>query len=105
MNGGQARGRAIISICPCRMDRATISTSMRSSKDSNVSRVRATALIVSLGLDAAKEDPVGTLTISTGGFHRAAERIASLDMPVLLVHEGGYLCDAEPESGCLPLWL
>jgi len=52
------------------------------------------ALIVSLGLDAADADPVGVLNVTSDGFRRAAEVIAQVDMPVLLVQEGGYPCEA-----------
>lgn len=46
---------------------------------------------VVLGFDAAVHDPVATFRISIGGFGEAARRIRALNMPTLLVHEGGYL--------------
>lgn len=52
------------------------------------------ALVVALGLDAADEDPVGVLNVTTGGFHAAAELIASAGLPVVIVQEGGYPCEA-----------
>lgn len=52
------------------------------------------ALVVALGLDAADEDPVGVLNVSTDGFHAAAELIASAGLPVAVVQEGGYPCPA-----------
>lgn len=52
------------------------------------------ALLVSLGLDAAEEDPLGCFNLSTPGFEQMGRVIGALDMPVLLVQEGGYLCDA-----------
>lgn len=48
------------------------------------------ALIVSLGLDAAEDDPIGVLNVTEEGFARAASLIASLGVPSLLVQEGGY---------------
>jgi acetoin utilization deacetylase AcuC-like enzyme len=54
----------------------------------------AAALVVSLGLDAAETDPMGALSVTTAGFRRAAGLISSLDMPTLLVQEGGYPCEA-----------
>jgi len=52
------------------------------------------ALVVALGLDAFEGDPFQGLAITTAGFGRIAERIAALQMPTLIVQEGGYICDA-----------
>ncbi|HKX57295.1 MAG TPA: histone deacetylase family protein, partial [Xanthomonadales bacterium] len=49
------------------------------------------ALVVALGLDAHESDPFQGLAISTEGFSKIAARIASLELPTLLVQEGGYL--------------
>ncbi len=51
------------------------------------------ALVVALGLDAFEGDPFGGLLVSTAGFGRIAEAIASLHLPTVIVQEGGYLCD------------
>lgn len=51
------------------------------------------ALVVALGLDAHESDPFRGLAISTTGFGRIATRIAALELPTLLVQEGGYLSD------------
>ncbi len=51
------------------------------------------ALLVSLGLDAQANDPLGILQVSTDGFRLAGERIGRTRLPILLVQEGGYLCD------------
>ncbi|WP_157221170.1 histone deacetylase family protein [Flavisphingomonas formosensis] len=48
------------------------------------------ALVVSLGFDAAAEDPIGAFTVSERGFVRAAEIIANAAMPTVLIQEGGY---------------
>jgi acetoin utilization deacetylase AcuC-like enzyme len=64
--------------------------------DRALSRIRAfspDALVVALGLDAFEGDPFQGLAITTGGFGRIAERIAALQLPTLIVQEGGYLCD------------
>ena len=50
-----------------------------------------TALVVSLGFDAAEHDPVGTFCITDEGFAEAGRRLAALGLPTLLVQEGGYL--------------
>lgn len=51
------------------------------------------ALLVSLGLDAQANDPLGVLKVSTEGFGRVGAAIAGLGLPTVLVQEGGYLCD------------
>lgn len=50
------------------------------------------ALVVALGLDAFEGDPFAGLALSTQGFKRVAERIAALEIPTVLVQEGGYPC-------------
>ena len=52
------------------------------------------ALVVALGLDAYELDPLGAFGVTTSGFRTAGGLIGALDLPVLLVHEGGYLTDA-----------
>lgn len=54
----------------------------------------ATVLVVPLGLDAAVDDPVGILNVTTDGFRAAAALISDFGLPTLLVQEGGYPCDA-----------
>jgi acetoin utilization deacetylase AcuC-like enzyme len=52
----------------------------------------ASALVVSLGLDAYEHDPLGWLKITTEGFRRIASAVAGLGLPTVLVQEGGYFC-------------
>lgn len=52
---------------------------------------KANAVVVSLGFDMATDDPLSELNFSTNGFIGAAEKIMALDLPTLLVQEGGYL--------------
>ncbi|MEX1036738.1 MAG: histone deacetylase family protein [Sneathiella sp.] len=47
-------------------------------------------LFVALGLDAFEGDPLIGLSVTTQGFGQIAKRIADLDMPTVLVQEGGY---------------
>ncbi|MGA0600281.1 histone deacetylase family protein [Caulobacter sp. KR2-114] len=56
------------------------------------------ALVVALGLDAAEDDPLGVLNVTTDGFARAAEAIAAYGLPTAIVQEGGYLCEALPRN-------
>ncbi len=50
-------------------------------------------LLVSLGLDAQENDPLGILSITTNGFARMGDAIGALGLPSLIVQEGGYLCE------------
>lgn len=56
----------------------------------------ADVLIISLGLDAFEGDPFAGLGVTTPGFARIAETCAGLNLPTVIVQEGGYLC---PELG------
>ncbi len=47
-------------------------------------------LIVALGLDTAKGDPTGTWDLSFEDFEKNGFLIGSLDIPILVVQEGGY---------------
>jgi acetoin utilization deacetylase AcuC-like enzyme len=51
---------------------------------------RPDALVVALGLDAHKDDPLAGLTLETDDFIPVGRRIAALDLPTVLVQEGGY---------------
>lgn len=46
--------------------------------------------VVSLGFDALATDPARGLSVSGEAFETLAQLLASLDMPILLVQEGGY---------------
>ena len=54
-------------------------------------RFEAEALVVSLGFDMAADDPLAEVALSSRGFAESARRVASLELPTLLVQEGGYL--------------
>lgn len=49
------------------------------------------ALVVSLGLDMAEDDPLSLLGMTTSGFEAMARRLVGLGLPTVLVQEGGYL--------------
>lgn len=49
------------------------------------------ALVISLGFDASKYDPVAALNVTDEGFSAAAGRLAKLGLPTLVVQEGGYI--------------
>jgi len=51
------------------------------------------ALVLALGFDIYKEDPQAQVAVSTEGFHRLAGAIRQLNLPTLVVQEGGYHLD------------
>ncbi len=48
------------------------------------------ALVVSLGVDAAEADPESPLRVSVDGFREAGRMLGAMDLPTVLVQEGGY---------------
>lgn len=48
------------------------------------------ALIVSLGVDTYKDDPISGFSLETADFIRMAETIRDAGLPTLVVLEGGY---------------
>jgi acetoin utilization deacetylase AcuC-like enzyme len=51
---------------------------------------RADALVISLGLDAADDDPESPLRVTENGYAGAGRLLASLELPTVLIQEGGY---------------
>jgi acetoin utilization deacetylase AcuC-like enzyme len=49
-----------------------------------------TALVVSLGVDAAKDDPESPLLITENGYRRAGALLRETGLPAVVVQEGGY---------------
>ncbi len=52
------------------------------------------ALVVSLGVDTFKEDPISFFKLASEDFTAYGSRIAKLKVPTLFVMEGGYAIDA-----------
>lgn len=50
-----------------------------------------TALVVSLGVDAAADDPNSPLRITPDGYGSAGEILAAVGLPTVIVQEGGYV--------------
>jgi acetoin utilization deacetylase AcuC-like enzyme len=63
-----------------------------------VAAFRPKAIVLALGLDASKDDPIGALKVTNEGFARAARLIARAKFPTAIVQEGGYLCEALPRN-------
>ncbi|MDD9978438.1 MAG: histone deacetylase family protein [Boseongicola sp.] len=54
----------------------------------------ADALVISLGVDAYKEDPISFFKLESEDFTRIGERIGKLRKPTVFCMEGGYAVDA-----------
>lgn len=75
---------------------------MMAALDVAAARVRAfgaEALVVALGYDAHRDDPIGVLKLDTADFGAIGRSLRNLDLPTLVVQEGGYAIDAI--GGCL----
>ncbi|WP_252106796.1 MULTISPECIES: histone deacetylase family protein [unclassified Halomonas] len=48
------------------------------------------ALVLALGFDIFERDPQAKVAVSTQGFHELGRQIAALNLPTLVVQEGGY---------------
>lgn len=59
-----------------------------------ISRFGAEGLVVSLGVDTFKEDPISHFRLEQEDYLRIGERIARLGVPTLFVMEGGYALEA-----------
>ena len=59
-----------------------------------IRRFKPDVLVVSLGVDAYKDDPVGFFKLTSDDFTRCGEMIGKLRLPTLLVMEGGYAIEA-----------
>jgi acetoin utilization deacetylase AcuC-like enzyme len=55
-------------------------------------------LVVSLGLDIAQGDPVGGFAITSKGFASIGAAVAAMNLPTLIVQEGGYRLDTLGEN-------
>ena len=49
-----------------------------------------TYLVLSAGMDIYADDPLGTIKVTTDGIGEIGKRISALDLPTLIVMEGGY---------------
>ncbi|MGL5810027.1 MAG: histone deacetylase family protein [Nocardioides sp.] len=55
-----------------------------------IAKSGAGALVVSLGVDAAAEDPESPLLVTAEGYRRAGALTAAANLPTVVVQEGGY---------------
>lgn len=54
---------------------------------------KADALVLALGFDASKDEPLGALAVTEEGFARAGAMIGALKLPTAITQEGGYNVD------------
>lgn len=65
--------------------------------DKAISKIKdwgAEALVVSLGVDAYKEDPISFFKLNSDDFTDAGRRIGRMDLPTVFCMEGGYAVEA-----------
>jgi acetoin utilization deacetylase AcuC-like enzyme len=55
-----------------------------------IRRFGAEALVVSLGFDASRDEPLNALAVTEDGFAHAGAAIGALRLPAAIVQEGGY---------------
>jgi acetoin utilization deacetylase AcuC-like enzyme len=55
-----------------------------------IRRFGGTTLVVSLGMDTYRRDPISDLALTTRAYHRIGERVESLGRRTVILQEGGY---------------
>ena len=58
-----------------------------------IDKFGADALVVSLGFDASRDEPLNFLSVTRDGFARAGAAIGRLALPAVFIQEGGYNTD------------
>ncbi len=51
-------------------------------------------LVVSAGFDTYSQDPIGGFALSVDGYHAIGQTISSLNVPTVVLQEGGYCVEA-----------
>lgn len=52
------------------------------------------ALVLALGFDSYKDDPISVLKLDLDAYRHIGERVGALQLPTVIVQEGGYLVEA-----------
>jgi acetoin utilization deacetylase AcuC-like enzyme len=63
-----------------------------------IENFQADALVLALGFDIYELDPQSKVSFTTGGFAKFGARIRDLDLPCLIVQEGGYHLESLAEN-------
>jgi len=53
-------------------------------------RFQPDVLVLALGFDIYKDDPQSMVAVSTEGFGKLGRQVGALNLPTLIVQEGGY---------------
>ncbi len=56
------------------------------------------ALVIPLGFDTYKDDPQAKVSVTSEGFNRLGQELAGLNLPTLMVQEGGYYLEGLAEN-------
>ncbi len=59
-----------------------------------IDRFKPGALVLPLGFDTYKDDPISVLAFDFDAYRMAGERVRSLGLPTVVVQEGGYMVEA-----------
>jgi len=68
-----------------------------------IQKFGADALVIALGYDAHKDDPIGVLKLEAADFGTIGAQMKAMGLPTLVVQEGGYAIEAI--GGCLDAFL
>jgi acetoin utilization deacetylase AcuC-like enzyme len=63
-----------------------------------ISAFGSSTLVVSLGLDTYRDDPICDLALTTAGYVRIGDRVRALGQPSIVLQEGGYFIPALGEN-------
>jgi acetoin utilization deacetylase AcuC-like enzyme len=58
-----------------------------------IARFAPPLMVLSLGFDTFKDDPLAAFDVTTGGFGRLGRTIAEAGLPTVVIQEGGYAVD------------
>jgi acetoin utilization deacetylase AcuC-like enzyme len=86
---GRGRGFNVNMPLPENIDGARYRGELSHAVD-RIARFKPRFLVVSLGLDTAKGDPTGSFTLAGRDFRDNGALIGALELPTLVVQEGGY---------------
>ena len=90
-SAARARARAATSTCRCRTGTGFAAWSAALEPGARRSRTsRPEALVVSLGVDTYRGDPISRFRLDTPDYPLIGARIRALGLPTLFVMEGGY---------------
>ncbi|MEM7059886.1 MAG: histone deacetylase family protein [Pseudomonadota bacterium] len=91
---GEAAGRGYNRNIP--LPRSTEDAQYMSALDAAISSIRSYspgALVLALGLDTYRGDPLQGMQLTEAGFASIGARIAAMNLPTVIVQEGGYVSD------------